>query len=98
MNDEEKTLCCGCTACYSVCPKKAIEMISDEEGFEYPFIIEDNCIRCYQCISVCPISGWFFEFIDVYNGGKKRKICRCVYTSMVCLISNMRTMCFWGHS
>lgn len=30
-------------------------MIEDEEGFEYPQIKEEKCIRCYQCIKVCPL-------------------------------------------
>lgn len=47
--------CCGCSACYAICPKWAIEMKEDEEGFEYPRIDEDKCVRCYQCIKVCPI-------------------------------------------
>ena len=34
--------CCGCTACYAICPKDAITMIEDEEGFEYPQIDETN--------------------------------------------------------
>lgn len=29
----------------------------DEEGFEYPQINDDKCIRCYQCIKVCPIKA-----------------------------------------
>lgn len=47
--------CCGCTACYAICPKGAIYMIKDEEGFEYPQINESKCVRCYQCVKVCPI-------------------------------------------
>lgn len=47
--------CCGCTACYAVCPVKAICMRPDEEGFEYPVVDSMVCIRCYKCISVCPI-------------------------------------------
>ena len=32
----------------------AISMIEDEEGFEYPQIDEKKCIKCYQCLKVCP--------------------------------------------
>ena len=52
---EKKALCCGCTACYSICPRKAIQMIEDEDGFEYPVIQENLCVNCKQCIKVCPI-------------------------------------------
>lgn len=53
---ERKEECCGCSACYSICPKSIIEMKVDEEGFEYPTIImEEDCIRCFLCIDVCPI-------------------------------------------
>ena len=52
---KRKEECCGCTACYAICPKKAILMVEDEEGFEYPQIDESKCVCCYQCIKVCPI-------------------------------------------
>lgn len=52
---KRKEECCGCTACYAVCPKGTIFMIVDEEGFEYPRIDEKKCIRCFRCIKVCPI-------------------------------------------
>lgn len=32
----DKTKCCGCTACASVCPKNCISMQCDGEGFLYP--------------------------------------------------------------
>lgn len=28
--------------------------VEDEEGFEYPQIDEKKCIKCYQCLKVCP--------------------------------------------
>lgn len=51
---KRKEECCGCTACYAICTQKAISMVEDEEGFEYPIIDNDKCIRCYQCLNVCP--------------------------------------------
>lgn len=50
----KKEQCCGCAACYSICYKKAISMVEDEEGFEYPQIDTIKCVRCYQCVAVCP--------------------------------------------
>jgi len=49
----DKRKCCGCAACYSVCPAGAIIMKPDEKGFPYPSIDEKKCIRCQQCIRVC---------------------------------------------
>lgn len=51
----KKDECCGCTACYAICPKSAITMVEDNEGFDYPQINEELCIRCFKCIKVCPI-------------------------------------------
>ena len=30
---QNKAECCGCTACFNICPKNAISMQPDEEGF-----------------------------------------------------------------
>jgi len=51
----DKSQCCGCSACFSVCPKGAICMVQDEEGFLYPWIHEEKCINCRLCIKVCPL-------------------------------------------
>lgn len=34
----KKSSCCGCTACFNICPKNAISMQPDEEGFLYPVV------------------------------------------------------------
>ena len=52
---ERKELCCGCEACFCICPKDAISMQEDEEGFYYPVIDENRCIRCCRCLKACPI-------------------------------------------
>ena len=52
---ENKVDCCGCTACYAICPNNAISMQPDEEGFDYPVIDVEKCIRCYMCLKICPI-------------------------------------------
>ena len=49
----DKGTCCGCAACYSVCPVGAITMVSDEKGFPYPSIDKEKCICCQKCINVC---------------------------------------------
>lgn len=45
---KSKKYCCGCTACYSICPRNAIVMQSDACGFLYPVINEKNVL-----IAVC---------------------------------------------
>lgn len=32
----------------------AVLYLENEEGFEYPQIDEKKCIKCYQCLKVCP--------------------------------------------
>ncbi len=54
---KEKSKCCGCTACKSVCPQNAINMIEDNEGFLYPKINKEKCIQCNLCDKVCPIKN-----------------------------------------
>lgn len=52
---QNKTKCSGCHACQSICPKQCIKMVEDEEGFLYPSVVEEECIRCGLCEKVCPI-------------------------------------------
>nr|WP_295255553.1 polysaccharide pyruvyl transferase family protein [uncultured Blautia sp.] len=51
----EKACCCGCSACYAICPFQAIHMEEDVEGFLYPIIIKERCICCYKCLEVCDL-------------------------------------------
>lgn len=46
--------CTGCSACFNVCPKQAIDMIADSEGFERPIINQQKCIDCGLCVKTCP--------------------------------------------
>lgn len=45
--------CYGCGACKDACPKQAIAMEPDEEGFLYPVIDERVCDDCGKCQEVC---------------------------------------------
>lgn len=49
------TECCGCGACSNVCPKHAINMIEDREGFLYPTVDISLCVNCGLCDKVCPM-------------------------------------------
>lgn len=50
----EREKCCGCSACYNVCPNNCIIMEPDNLGFLYPIINEDYCVHCNLCEKVCP--------------------------------------------
>lgn len=47
--------CCGCGACRASCPKGAIAMLPDEEGFLQPVVDAAKCVRCGKCEAVCPV-------------------------------------------
>ena len=50
----EKPYCTGCAACKAVCPRHAITMRQDAEGFIYPYIDASKCIGCGICKQACP--------------------------------------------
>lgn len=52
---EDKEKCCGCHACYNICPKEAIKMETDEKGFKYPVIDTKKCVKCGLCKKICPV-------------------------------------------
>lgn len=49
--------CTGCSSCYNSCPKSAITMTANVEGFLYPHIDQGTCIDCGLCQSRCPVSN-----------------------------------------
>ena len=54
----DKVKCCGCTACFNICPKKCISMQPDTEGFLYPIVDKKQCVNCGLCEKVCPILNY----------------------------------------
>ena len=56
----DKSKCCGCTACESICSHQAISMEADELGFLYPRVEEGKCVDCGLCSKVC-------QFQETYN-------------------------------
>jgi len=46
--------CTGCRTCEKICPKEAITMVYDNEGFLIPKINNDKCINCTLCVKKCP--------------------------------------------
>lgn len=55
--------CSGCTACFAICPKDAITMQADSEGFKYPVIDKNKCIDCGLCCKVCPLENMYGNFV-----------------------------------
>lgn len=51
----DKKNCCGCSACVQRCQKQCIRLEEDVEGFLYPKVDEEACIKCGLCEKVCPI-------------------------------------------
>ena len=50
-----KSKCTGCSACMNICPKKAINMNKQSDGFAYSTIDQKKCIDCSLCIKTCPV-------------------------------------------
>ena len=53
ISEKNETNCCGCGACSKCCPRHAIYMEEDENGFDYPKIDESRCTECGKCLKVC---------------------------------------------
>ena len=64
---EEKKQCYGCGACAQICPKNAIVMTEDAEGFLYPWIDEKICVNCGKCARVCQIGRGQVQSVQKEN-------------------------------
>lgn len=49
VNKVKKENCCGCHACYNVCPKFAINMVADKEGFYIRMYLWKN-VLIVECV------------------------------------------------
>lgn len=51
----DDNLCTACAACANICPKEAIKLNWDDNGFAVPEIDQELCIECGQCSRICPV-------------------------------------------
>lgn len=59
LDKSAKKLCTSCQACAAVCPKEAIKISLDTDGFYRPYIDANKCIDCGICNRVC------YKFQDI---------------------------------
>lgn len=55
INSISRDKCCGCEACVQACAIRCIDLVEDDEGFLFPKIDIDRCIKCNRCEKVCPV-------------------------------------------
>lgn len=80
----DKSKCCGCTACSSICPHNAIYMQPDTLGFLYPVVDESKCTDCGLCEKVCSFNDHYdtsLNFQQPYAYGARHKDMHEVETS-----------------
>ncbi len=53
-NMSKQLLCTGCGCCNNICPKSALCIDYDDEGYLKPILDRKMCIQCGKCISACP--------------------------------------------
>ena len=67
-----KQQCSGCSLCAEICPKSAITMETDCDGFVYPSIDNDLCVYCGVCYSKCSFKNQHQgSNPDIYIGRSK---------------------------
>lgn len=62
-----KNHCCGCGTCSQVCPRNAITMGVNSQGFLYPTVNKKLCIDCKACLSYCAFNqNTYFTYKEGY--------------------------------
>ena len=63
-NENRRT---GCGACVSICPKSAISMVENAEGFLYPVIDSSKCVDCEECFKTCLVENAFDKYDEILD-------------------------------
>lgn len=67
----DENTCCGCNACVSTCPTRAIKVSQHANGAVYPDVDTSVCIKCNRCNMVCPLH------LKINNTNKYPKTIAC---------------------
>jgi len=78
--EQNFSACFSCGACELRCPQKAVCLVADENGFQYPLIDADACVGCGLCDTICPAlnpqkekeSLGFFYAVNKNDGVRKK--------------------------
>jgi len=76
-----KKICCGCGACYVICPQRCIEFVYGNR-YNYPKVDLEQCTGCGKCLKVCP-SAFLLKGIDpgfVPDGPESEIPCYLIYS------------------
>ena len=48
--------CKGCALCVEYCPTRVLDLSAEfnPKGYHYPIVINENCISCQACYTICP--------------------------------------------
>ena len=66
--------CVGCKACGDICPVNAIAYEIDKEGFWFPTINNDVCVKCGLCETPCPALKCHYASAENYKEPKVYKV------------------------
>lgn len=70
-NKSAISYCTSCQMCAAVCPKDAITIHLNEDGFYRPYLDTGKCVDCGQCVKVC---YKFDHDVKVTNAEKENRI------------------------